>query len=227
MNNINNVNTNPEITLWGLNISPYVRKIIAALEEKSLDYSLAETLPKSLLIVTNQEVANDFDQASPLGKIPALQVGDYSVADSAVIAAFLDGEYKSGNSLYPTQAKEKAKAMWFEKYADTVLSEVAYSKIFVERVVKPAMLNMEADEAMISKAIKDELPAHLDYLNLAASKNEWLAGNAFSMADIAVTTQLLALQMAGFDLEKANQWDALTKLMKTVMKRESFTKIIA
>ena len=128
MNNIKNVSTNPTITLWGLSISPYVRKIIAALEEKSLDYSLVETLPKSLLIATNQEIANDFDQASPLGKIPALHVGDYSLADSAVIAAFLDGEYKSGNSLYPIQAKEKAKAMWFEKYADTILSEVAYRK---------------------------------------------------------------------------------------------------
>ncbi|MDC3180642.1 glutathione S-transferase family protein [Gammaproteobacteria bacterium] len=107
MNNV--INKNTHITLWGLKISPYVRKVIVALEEKSLDYTLVEILPKSLLLATNQSVPTDFDEASPLGKIPAIQVGDFAISDSAVIAEFLDQLDLNTHNLYPTDLKSAQK----------------------------------------------------------------------------------------------------------------------
>jgi glutathione S-transferase len=216
------------ITLWGLGISPYVRKVVAALEEKALNYRVIETLPKSLLEATGQEVADDFDQASPLGKIPALEVGGVRLADSAVIASYLDCQFPlAGSKLYPSEPEAYAKALWFEKYADTTLSDVAYRNIFVECVVKPNVLGVAADQAIVKQAIDHQLPPLLDYLDHAVSENNWLAGDDFSMADIAVTTQMLALQMAGFALDQADRWPALQQHLQRVIARPSFASMIA
>ncbi|MDC3180643.1 glutathione S-transferase family protein [Gammaproteobacteria bacterium] len=107
------------------------------------------------------------------------------------------------------------------------MSEVSYQKIFVERVVKPAVLNIDADEVLVSQAIEQELTKHLDYLNHAISQSTWFAGRTFSMADIAVAVQLLALQMAGFDITKSNHWDGLSEFLKNVTKRASFVQLLA
>ena len=74
-----------KIILWGIKTSPYVRKIMVALSEKQIPYEQKEILPKILLELKGQIVPNEFEHASPLGKIPALQVNNFCIADSSVI----------------------------------------------------------------------------------------------------------------------------------------------
>ncbi|MCP8352020.1 glutathione S-transferase family protein [Candidatus Synchoanobacter obligatus] len=149
--------------LWDLSLSPYVRKVIAALEEKNLNYTLKETLPIALLKATGKPIDLSFSNASPLGKIPALQDGTTSVADSAVIAQFIDKKYSQGTSLYPSDPKALAKTLWFEQYSDNILSSVAYSKIFIEKIIKPNVLNISTDESIVSHAIESELLKCIKY----------------------------------------------------------------
>ncbi|ACJ19943.1 glutathione S-transferase family protein [Coxiella burnetii] len=212
------------IILWGVSISPYVRKVMVALAEKGIAYEQKEILPKVLLEATGQKVPVEFNQASPLGKIPALQIGDYSLADSAVIAAYLDRKFSTGNQLYPRTPEAYAKARWFEQYSDTVLTDIAYHKIFLERVIKPKVLNQAVDEKRIISATTQELPAVLDYLQNSLSKNLWLAGHEFSMADVAVATQFLALEMTGFEFPK-DRWARLHEYFKQIISRASFKGI--
>lgn len=213
-----------QIKLFGVKVSPYVRKVMIALAEKEIMYEQQEVLPAILLEALGQKVSEEFQAASPLGKIPALTVGDFSIADSAIIAKYLDKKYSTGNRLYPSAPRQYATALWFENYCDTVLTEVAYKKIFLERVVKPSILKIPADTKLVDNAITNELPPLLDYLEKALINNVWLAGDEYSMADVALVVQLLALQMAEFNLD-TSRWPNLAKHLQKSLKRPSFSLI--
>lgn len=214
----------PSIVLWGVGLSPYVRKVQIALEEKKIRYEHRQILPKALLIATAQPVPDDFDKASPLGKIPALQIGDYCIADSAVISAYLDKKFPQEQQLYPDNAEAYARALWFENYADTILSSISHHKIFAEAVVKPKIFGTAPNQEILEKATSQELPPCLDYLEKEVGKHEWLAGDDFSMADAAIVAQLIGLDIAGFDLAKT-RWANLVAYKEKVMGRESLKRI--
>lgn len=216
---------NYPITLWGASISPYVRKIMIALAEKGIHYEHQEILPKVLLQATGQSIPDTFNKISPLGKIPALQVGDFAIADSSVIAAYLDKKFPDEKNLYPINAEEYAKALWFEHYSDTVLTEIAYKKIFLEIVVKPNVLKQEPNYPLVEHAKNEVLPAILDYLNNSIAENEWFADNEFSMADVAISTQLLALKMSDINIDE-QRWFNLNKFLQKIILRDSYKNFI-
>ena len=213
------------IILWGVSASPYVRKVMVALAEKNISYVQKEVLPKAILLATGQLVTNDFNKVSPLGKIPALQVDNFSIADSAVIAGYLDRKFPTNPNLYPNNPEEYARALWVEHYSDNVLTEIGYKKIFFECVIKPKILKQNPDYDLVEKAKKYELPAILDYLNESVTKYPWIAGNTFSIADIAIATQLLALKMAEFDSSN-KRWGELNQYLEKIISRVSFRKIL-
>jgi glutathione S-transferase len=213
-----------KIILWGVKASPYVQKVMVALSEKGLAYEQREILPKSISEFKGLPIPDDFLCASPLGKIPALQVDDFRIADSAVITAYLDRKFSTGTSLYPNSSEEYAKALWFERYADTTFSDVAYHKIFKECIIKPALLAQETNREIVEKAIKIELPPMLDYLSQSVMHGQWIAGEQFSMADIAIVIQLLALKRAGIEISES-KWSDLNNYLMRVIHRPSFNAI--
>jgi len=70
---------NDNIILWGVSVSPFVRKVLVALAEKELSYQHHEIMPAVLLRATNQAIPQEFAAASPLGKIPAMQLGNFTL----------------------------------------------------------------------------------------------------------------------------------------------------
>ncbi len=182
-------------------------------------------MPKSVLEFTGQTVSDEFDHASPLGKIPALQVNNFCIADSSVISAYLDRLYTTDILLYPTNPEEYAKTLWFERYADTTLSDITYKKIFTESVIKPFLFKQEGNKEIIEYAILKELPPMLDYINRVVTENLWIAGDHFSMADVAIVVQLLALKKSGFEISE-NRWPAIQNYLKKVLDRPSFHDIV-
>lgn len=215
------------IVLWGVGISPYVRKVMVALHEKQLAYQQNEILPKAMLVATGQAIPEGFDErVSPLGKIPAIEVDGMTLADSAVIAAYLDRRFSTGTALYPESPQAYARARWFEQYSDVELTRVGYRKVFVECVVKPLVLKQAADDAVVAQALTTELPPLLAYLDGVMREQDWLAGESFSMADVAVATQLLALEMAGHALS-GDHYPHLAKHFQRVIARPSFQAFLS
>ena len=88
-----------DIKLFGVSISPYVRKTMVALYEKEIKYDHIELLPKSLLIATEQAVPVELDFASPQGKIP-VQINGRYISDSAIINIYLDKFFSEKNDLF-------------------------------------------------------------------------------------------------------------------------------
>jgi glutathione S-transferase len=157
-------------TLYGVLGSPFVRKVVVALAEKSMTYDREDVLP-----ITGVNV--EFRKMSPLGKIPAYRDGDRTLADSSVIIAYLE-KIKPEPSLYPSDAYEYARALWFEEYGDSGMIQVA-GQIFFQKVVAPRFLNQPTDETVVDKLINEGLPKIFDYLEAEIGNREWLVGNRF------------------------------------------------
>lgn len=225
-----------ERVIWGTKISPYVRKVLVALEEKKIAYELKGTLPTKLLTATGKEVPDDFAAASPLGKIPAYEERSgkkgegFKISDSAVISEYLEQTNKN-NPLRPQCPKANARVSWMIKYADDVIASLTH-KVLFEKVVKPTVLTQETDKEAVEKVLTEELPAVLDYLEktLTDDSRTWIADTKnLSLADIAVVSHLLTLQSAQEDLNALIGVNRphLKAYVEKIAQRDSFKKALA
>jgi glutathione S-transferase len=163
-------------TIIGGPVSPYVRKVLAACELKGVAYRLDPIVPFF--------GGEEFSALSPLRRIPVFIDDQVSLCDSTVICEYLD-ERHAGPGLLPTGAAQRARARWIEEYADTRLGAVAIWKIFYHAVVAPFVLGKERDTDRIARAVADDLPEVMDYLERLAPADGFLFGGV-TMADISV-----------------------------------------
>src|SRR5690606_1794893 len=133
-----------------------------------------------------------FCAASPMGKIPALQDGDYTLADSSAIVHYLEAKHPA-TPLIPLEPKARGKVIWFEEYADTVMQPVG-SVIFVNRVVLPKMRKVPGDTAKADEFAEQHVPPQLAYLESVMPADGFLVGNTFTLGDITITSMLINLQ---------------------------------
>ena len=204
------------IVLYGVNASPFVRKVRVVLAEKNVPHEREDVIPVN--------VSAEYRKISPLGKIPALRDGDRTLADSSVICAYLERTHPEP-PLYPADPYEYARALWFEEYADTALVNVFGPKIFFARIVGPRFFNQPADEAAVQKAIDEELPPLFDYLESQLSDGDALVGRRFSIADIGIATQFVNLRHAGVGVDP-KRWPKLARYVAAVHERPSFKALI-
>ena len=203
-------------TLYGVAASPFVRKVRVALEEKGIAYEHDPVIPLA--------VGPEYRKISPLGKIPAYKDGDRAIADSSVICAYLE-RVKPQPALYPSDAYEFARALWFEEYGDGALVNVTGPKIFFQRVVQPKFFNQKSDETVVQKAIGEELPPLFDYLEGEVGEGGVIAGTRFSIGDIGIVTHFVNLKLAGVAVD-AGRWPKLARYVDHVLARPSFKKFL-
>ena len=213
------------INLWGSKESPFVRKVMISLYEKNLDFKQMEVLPSSFLNVIKQDPETRFKEISPLGKIPAIEIDDFHLADSAIIIQYLEHKFAQATKLYPSQIENYAQALWLERFSDDELAKVATRRLFYEIYGKPLAFGTKPDEKLVKIAKEKQLPPLLEYLNTCIQKNTYFVGNEFSIADIAITTQLLALEMANIRIDEI-LYPILHEYFKNIKSRESIKKII-
>jgi glutathione S-transferase len=204
-------------TLYGVPASPFVRKTMVALAEKGIAYEREDVIPVN--------VSAEYKKISPLGKIPAFRDGDVELADSSVIIAYLE-KLKPAPALYPTDAKDYARALWFEEYGDGGLAPLVGPKVFFQKIVGPLIFKQATDEAVVRKAVDEELPPLFDYLESQLGSGDWLVGKSFSIADIGVATQLTQLSLAG-EPPDAKRWPKLTAYFERTVARPSFKDAIS
>jgi glutathione S-transferase len=207
------------LTIYGSTVSPFVRKVRVVMAEKGLVYSIDPISPF--------RPPPEFRDISPLGRIPAFRDSDLPepnhLSDSSVICDYLEHKYPSP-ALYPGDPYARARALWFEEYADSILAETTGRGFFFERIVKKIMKG-ETDEALCQATLTERLPPLFDYLQGQLGDGEYLAGGAFSIADIAVATMLVNFEHAGGEIDVA-RWPALAAYVKRIHERPSFKACI-
>jgi len=204
-------------TLYGVNASPFVRKVRVVLAEKGVPYDHEPVMPGS----TDPE----YRKMSPLGKIPALRDGDRAFSDSSVICQYVERLHPEP-VLYPDDPYEFARALWFEEYADTALIEVFGPKIFFPRVVGKRFMGQEPDEAAIQKVVDEELPPRFDYLESQLGHGPYLVGDRLTIGDVAVASVFVNLAHAG-EGPAAARWPKLARYVAAHHERPTFVPLIA
>ena len=183
------------LTIIGSFVSPYVRKVLACLNLKGLDYEVDPITP----FYGNDE----FERLSPLRRIPVLIDGDFSVSDSSVICAYLDEAY-GGRPLFPPGPKDRARARWLEEYADTRLGDLFIWSLFYQKIVHPIVWGEPGDQERIERTLASEIPAAMDYLEQQLPPDDFLFGE-IGAADIAIATFFRNGAYAGFETD-AGRW---------------------
>ncbi len=203
-------------TVIGSGISPFVRKVMAVMGEKGLDFEHEDVNPFA--------PPEGFRDISPLGRIPAFRHDDRIINDSSVICRYVDRLHPDP-PLYSDDPHQCAQIEWIEEYIDGGVVPVAGAKIFAARVLRPLMTGEEADEPAIQKAIDEELPVFFDYLESQLGDSDFFVGNALSVADISVASGFVNLRAAGVKPEPS-RWPKLAAFLERMHARPTFEKLI-
>lgn len=197
--------------LYGSSISPYVRKVLAFAAEKGI---ALESKPVGL-----GSDDPEFLAASPFRKIPALQDGDFRISDSTAIVAYLDA-IKPDPALIPSEPRARARTIWYEEFADTILMGCGRT-IFFNRIVAPRFLKRDGDLAAADLAEREELPPVLDYLERAIPDSGFLVEDRITLADLAVASPLVNVRHhLGIDV--AERRPKLGAYLDAILSRPSF-----
>jgi len=207
------------LTIYGSTVSPFVRKVRVVMMEKGLEYALDPVSPFA--------PPPEFLEISPLKRIPAFRDTDVPepnhLSDSSVICDYLENKFPKP-ALYPSDPFQRARALWYEEYADSALAQAMGRGFSFERVVKKIM-RAPVDEELCQKTLTETLPPMFDYLEKEIGDKEYLAGGAFSIADITVCTMLVNFEHAGGEVDPA-KWPMLAAYVKRILARPSFKTFI-
>ena len=200
--------------VYGSSVSPYVRKVLVICAEKGIEV-------ENLVFGPGTPPSEDFLKASPFKKIPALQDGGYTLADSTAIAHYLDAKHPEPR-LIPREPELLGKVVWFDEFSDTI-GFGAGGKIFWNRVIGP-LVKAPHDPAIADKAQAEEMPPCLAYLESVVTGG-WLVGDTFTLADISVGSFLVNYDFSGCEVGEGD-YPKLAVYLKRVHARPSFKTLI-
>jgi glutathione S-transferase len=206
--------------VYGSSLSPFVRKVLAFAAEKGIEVELK---PSGL---GNKDP--EFLEASPFGKMPGLRDpgsgsgaggGDFCISDSSAIVAYMEA-VKPDPNLIPAEPRARARTIWFDEYADTILFACG-GKMFFNRIVAPRFLGQPGDEEAAARAECEELPPLLDYLERAIPASGFLVEDRLTLADIAVASPFANLRHLNVAIDPA-RYPKLTDYVTAMLERPSF-----
>jgi glutathione S-transferase len=201
------------LKIHGVPFSAHTRKVILAAREKHIPYELQRVIPLT--------PPSGWRELSPLGLIPAIEDGDMRLADSSAICLYLQRKYPEP-SIYPADLRAYGHALWIEEYIDSGLAPHVLRGLLMQRVFAPKFLKQPPDEELIKKSLTEMIPPRLAYLEEMLS-GEYFAGDAFSIADIAVASLLINFHYAGESIS-AKTHPKLHRFLRTALKRPCFAE---
>lgn len=207
------------LTLYGIPLSPFVRKTRLAMELKGVSYDINPVIPFS------PEQPDEFKQNSPLGKIPMLGIdGEQFIPDSSAITTYLE-KAQPEPALLPADPYAAGRAIWFEEYADTHMVSIIGGHLFAEVVLARKFFNREPNQEEIDTAKNVEIPEIFDYLEGQLSA-DYLTGDTMTLGDIAVASVFVNMKHAGHSCD-AGRWPKVAAFIERMHGSELFASVIA
>jgi glutathione S-transferase len=204
------------VRIIGSYLSPYVRKVLVALHHKGIDYRIDPIVPF---------FGDDrFAAASPLRRVPVYIDERVTLCDSSVICQYLEDAHPSPQ-LYPEDVAARARARWLEEFADTRMGDVIVWRLYNQIVIGPHVWGRPTDKDVVARAINEELPAVLDYLESQSPENGFLLGAALSIADISVASFFRNAAFSRYSVDAA-RWPKFAALLARILATEGFTGLM-
>jgi glutathione S-transferase len=199
------------LKIYGVPISVHTRKVIIAARLKKLPFELIPVVP----VLPPDQLPPNWRQLSPTGLVPALQDGDFTLADSSAICAYLERKWPTP-ALHPSDAQRYAHALWLEQYASGTVFGNVVRPLFHEAFVHPKVRGIATDPVVVGDVLGRVLPEAFGYLE-SVSGGSFLAGDAVSVADLAVMSNLTTMQYVGFALDR-KRYPKLAALYERVLR---------
>lgn len=168
--------------LYHFPLSPACRKVRLSLAEKKIEVELVEE--------RYWERNTEFLRRNPAGKVPVLQMGSRTMAESAAICEFIE-EQNPEPPLMPTRAEGRYEVRRLVGWFDDKFQHEVTANLLYERVHKKIM-GMSPDSRNIKEGAR-AIKYHLDYMGWLLDQRRWLAGDAMTLADFAAAAHLSAL----------------------------------
>jgi glutathione S-transferase len=150
--------------------------------------------------------------------------GDLVLSDSSVICAYFDEAWPE-RPLLPETPRDRARARWFEEYADTRLGDVFIWGLFYQKIVHPLLWGKPGDEARIERSLATDLPRECDYLERELPEEGYLFGGAIGLADISIATFFRNGAYAGF-VPDPGRWPRLAAYVDRALSEECFARFL-
>ena len=166
-----------EFVVYTVPGSPFVRSVLATLEEKGAPYRLAPVAPGTAR--SPEHLARH-----PFGRVPVLQHGDFWLYETQAILRYLDRQIPQP-SLTPSDIKRASRMDQVMNINDWYLFHGVGNVIIFHRVIAPRLMGMAPDE----EAIKAAMPkAHTVFNELARLLGDqpYFTGDTLSLADLLV-----------------------------------------
>jgi glutathione S-transferase len=166
----------PALEIIGAPQSNYVWAVRMVCEEKGLPYEHTAARPHT----------PDIDAIHPFGKIPVMRHGDVTLCESKAIATYIDRVF-DGPKVIP---EDPARAAVVEQWVS--LGNTEFDKLMIRQYVVGYAFPKEPGKPDMGaiKAAAEKMKPQIDVLDRAVSKTGFLAGDAFTLADINILPML-------------------------------------
>lgn len=188
-------------TLFHLWLSPQCRKIRLQLATKGLDFEMK--------VEKVWDRRPEFLAMNPAGSVPVLVEPDGSVvAAHGAIAEYLEEVYPE-HCLIGSNPLERAEVRRLVSWFDEKFGSEVTDNLVEEKIMK-RFLGMGEPNSSAIRAGHANIHLHLDYISWLVERRNWLAGDDFSLADIAAAAHLSAVDYLGdvpwVEHEPAKEW---------------------
>jgi glutathione S-transferase len=161
--------------------SPFGRSCLIALEEKGLRYRLAPVQPGT-------HRAPEHIARHPFGRVPALEHGDFKLYETQAIIRYIDRAHPLP-PLTPSDIRAAARMDQLMNINDWYLFQGVGNVIAFQRIIKPRLMGLAADEGAIAAALP-QARIVFDELARQLGTQRFFAGDALSLADVLLAPQL-------------------------------------
>jgi glutathione S-transferase len=122
-------------------------------------------------------------EISPIGKIPVITDGNFTLSESMAINLYLAKKY--GRHLWPTGEQEQAKVLQWSFFAVTEV-DPPLAQLMIERTFRKEGERNVENERKNAEIVKRPLAALESHL----AGHPWLVGSSFTVADLNVASVL-------------------------------------
>ncbi len=220
-------------------------RVLIALKEKGLDFE-----SRYVDVLAFEQHAPDYLKLSQTGETPVLVADGQPLGESSYICEFLDETYPD-TPLMPKDPLGRWAARAWQKYVDDYLaasvSELAWNAYGLEafksrdaasvetavaRIPSPPRRDVWTqamagyDEDQVAKA-RDRVVTTVARMEADLSEHDWLAGDAYSLADIAVYPYVNYLPKVTPDLVNPSGWPRTMAWLKRMAARPAVKAALA
>lgn len=166
--------------LHAIAASPPCHLVLAILEEFDIPFEYV-----NVNLLKGEHKTEEFLKLNPLGKLPTLQEGDWSLGESVAIQQYILNTQEYPESFYPKDHKKRAIIDSFVSFQQTSLSKTN-GKIYYSELVGPLLFKAEKVSEEDSNAQKEALGKTLVALQTLkkAYGGDYLTGDDYTLADL-------------------------------------------